>query len=189
MKIQQYTRYLLALCILFGALSGIPAAADQTSPRLDELFTRLQLTRDQQQLRFIENAIWELWMQHENSDVEQLLVLGTRRMNAGQFPAALLIFNELTASYPDFAEAWNKRATLFYLLGEFDSSLADIEQVLELEPRHFGALSGAGLIHLQRENLNQAREAFEQLLEVHPASPNGQANLELVLERLRRNLI
>lgn len=179
----------LATIIVYTAWPTASASADQTSPRLDELFTRLQLTRDSEQLRFLENAIWEAWMQHDNADVERLLILGTRRMNSGEFPAAMLIFNELVESYPDFAEAWNKRATLYYLLGDFAAALADVEQTLALEPRHFGALSGAGLIYLQREELNAAREAFEALLEIHPNSSSGQANLELVQERLRRNLI
>lgn len=185
-------RYAMAILVaisLWAGSPGAPVSADQTSPRLDELFTRLQLTGDPEQLRFIENSIWETWMQHDNADVERLLALGTRRMNSGQFPAAMLVFNELVESWPDFAEAWNKRATLYYLLGDFDAALADVEQTLALEPRHFGALSGAGLIHLQREKLNAAREAFEALLEIHPNSSNGQANLDLVLERLRRNLI
>lgn len=189
MTIPRHRGRWLALIALLGSFAAMPVAADQTSPQLDDLFARLQFTRDEQQLRFVENAIWQLWMQHDNSDVESLLTLGTRRMNAGQFPAALLIFNELTTSYPDFAEPWNKRATLYYLLGDFESSLADIEQTLALEPRHFGALSGAGLIHLQREDLNKARSAFETLLEVHPHSASGRANLQLVLERLRRNVI
>lgn len=189
MTIQRYRGGPLALITVLIGLAFIPASADQTNPQLDELFTRLQLTRDEQQLRFVESAIWELWMQHDNSDVQRLLVLGTRRMNAGQYPAAMLIFNELTESYPDFAEPWNKRATLHYVLGDFEASLADIERTLALEPRHFGALSGAGLIHLRQENLNKAQAAFENLLDVHPNSSSGQANLELVLERQRSNVI
>jgi len=182
------SRLIGVLSLVIG-LSATPGIADQTSPQLDELFTRLQLDSDDQQLRFIEAAIWEQWMQHENNDVQRLLILGTRRMNEGQFPAAMLVFNELVESYPDFAEPWNKRATLHYLLGDFEASLADIEQTLALEPRHFGALSGAGLIHLQREDLGLARAAFESLLEVHPNSASALANLELVLERLRTNVI
>lgn len=179
-------RYVLAL--LF-ALVPVAIQADQTNPRLDELFTRLKLTEDSRQLRFLEATIWEIWMQHDNEDVERLLTMGTQRMNAGRYPEALLIFNELVESYPEFAEAWNKRATLYYILGDLEASMADIDRTLALEPRHFGALSGLGLIHVRREELQKARESFEALLEIHPNSASALQNLERILADIRRNII
>jgi tetratricopeptide (TPR) repeat protein len=180
-------RLLLASLLLL--IPVVPVNADQKDERLNELFADLGDTSDIGSIRATENQIWEIWLQHANPDVERLLVMGTERMNTRQYPEALLIFNQLVESVPDFAEAWNKRATLFYMLGNFEASIEDIETTLELEPRHFGALSGLGLVYLQQGELQKAREAFENLIEVHPHSPNAQENLRYVMERLQRDLI
>ena len=178
---------LLLLAVL--TIQSAALSADQTDPLLDELFTRLQVTDDATQLRFIENSIWEVWMQHDNADAEELLVIATRRMNQRRFSDAMLIFNRLVETFPEYAEAWNKRATLHYMLGDLEASLADIDVTLTLEPRHFGALSGQGLIYVEQEKLQQARESFEHLLTIHPNSGNARSNLESILADLRRNLI
>lgn len=180
-------RLLLASLLLL--IHVLPVHADQKDERLNALFADLGDTSDIRRIRATENQIWEIWLQHANPDVERLLVIGTERMNTQQYPEALLIFNQLVESVPDFAEAWNKRATLFYMLGNFEASIADIETTLELEPRHFGALSGLGLVYLQQGELQKAREAFESLIDVHPHSPNAQENLRYVIERLQRDLI
>lgn len=180
----------LALTAAFTALlTALPVSADQTDERLNGLFDRLGVSSDPASIRATENSIWEIWLQHSNPDVERLLVMGTQRMNARQFPEALLIFNELVNVVPDFAEAWNKRATLYYMVGNFEASIDDIEATLELEPRHFGALSGLGLVYLQQGELQKARQAFADLIAVHPNSPNAQENLRYVTEQLQKNLI
>lgn len=178
---------LLAICL--ALLCNDVVLADQTDPRLDGLFDQLRQNTDPESLLRTENAIWDIWLQHSNPDVERLLQLGNQSMNLENYPDALLIFNQLVESYPDYAEAWNKRATLHYLLGDFDQSIADIERTLALEPRHFGAWSGLGLVHLRRQDLNAARSAFLSMLSVHPHSPNGQRNLELVEQALQFDVI
>ena len=175
--------------LVYMLLAPSSAAADQTDPRLDSLFGGLRVSSDLATLRAAENKIWEIWLQHENSDVEELMQMGIQRMNRQRYSDAMLIFNQIITSYPDYAEAWNKRATLQYMVGNFDSSIADIEKTLELEPRHFGALSGLGLVYIQRNELNKAKEAFENLIRIHPNSSNARQNLELVIERLQSNLI
>lgn len=163
--------------------------ADQSDERLDELFEQLSLASNPAALRATENRIWEIWLEHTNEDVERLLTLGTEAMNRRQFPEALLIFSQIVENFPDFAEGWNKRATLFYLVGNTDASIEDIKKTLELEPRHFGALSGLGLVYLQQGKLELAEEAFLQLIAVHPNSPSAQNNLRLVREQRAINLI
>lgn len=163
--------------------------ADQTDPRLDELFVTLKQTADGQAIRITENRIWNIWLQHSNSTVEDLMQMGTVRMNGQLYSEALLIYNRIIENFPDYAEAWNKRATLYYMVGNHDASIADIEKVLALEPRHFGALSGLGLVYIQREELGKAKQAFEDLIAVHPNSPNAQQNLQSVIDSLRRNVI
>ena len=117
------------------------------------------------------------------------MVLGTEAMNRRQFPEALLIFTQIVENFPEFAEGWNKRATLHYLVGNTEASVSDIERTLALEPRHFGALSGLGLVYLQQGKLTQAKDAFEKLIAVHPNSPNAQENLRLVIEQIAVNII
>ena len=163
--------------------------ADQTDERLDGLFEQLLLVSNPVVLRATENRIWEIWLEHENADVQQLLTLGTEAMNRRQFPEALLIFSQIVENFPDFSEGWNKRATLFYLVGNTDASIGDIKRTLELEPRHFGALSGLGLVYLQQGKLALAEEAFLQLITVHPNSHSAQVNLRLVREQRAVNVI
>lgn len=163
--------------------------ADQTDPQLDELFTRLQLTEEPAQLQFIENSIWAIWMSHDNADVERLLTIATERMNARRYSEAMLVFNQLIESFPDYAEAWNKRATLYYMLGDFEASMADIDATLALEPRHFGAISGQGLIYIQQEDLQRALQSFQHLLTIHPNSRSALNNLEMIEAAIQRTMI
>ena len=110
-------------------------------------------------------------------------------MNTQRYSEAMVAFNRLIESFPNYAEGWNKRATLHYVLGNLGASVTDIEKTLELEPRHFGALSGLGMVFIQRKELSKAKRAFEDLIEVHPNSPNAKKNLELVEEQLRLSVI
>ena len=180
------SRLLLFLAI---ALAGSLLHADQSDDRLIDLFSVLQTTESVRDIAITESQIWEIWLQHANADVQQLILVGTQRMNAQRYAEAMVAFNRLTESFPDYAEGWNKRATLHYVLGNLDASVSDIEKTLELEPRHFGALSGLGMVYIQRKELNKAKQAFESLIEVHPNSPNAKQNLELVKEQLRFSVI
>ena len=179
------------LPLLLASFFLLPASllADQTDERLDGLFSTLLVSIDLTTLRATENEIWEIWFEHPNDNVEQLMQLGVTRMNDNRYADAMLIFSQLIENFPDYAEGWNRRATLHYILGNHEESIADIEQVLDLEPRHFGALSGLGLVYLQQEQLSKAKQAFENLIDVHPNSPNAQENLRRVNEDIRLNVI
>ena len=176
----------IALCVLLGTGTSF---ADHNDERLDPLFTRLLIEHDLTSIRETENQIWEIWYEHPNEDVMQLMRIGIQRMNYNRYAEAMLIFTQLVENFPDYAEGWNKRATLHYVIGNLDESIADIERTLALEPRHFGALSGLGLVYMQREELNKAKQAFENLIDVHPNSPNARRNLEAVNESLRFGVI
>ena len=181
-----YTRILIVAALIFYS-NLVPA--DQTDDRLETLFITLSSSSDEQVIKSTENQIWEIWFAHPNSDVERLMQIGVQRMNANRQTEALIIFSELVENFPDYAEAWNRRATLHYILGNYQESIDDIERVLSLEPRHFGALSGLGLVYLQLDQLRKAKEAFEDLIKVHPNSPNARENLRRVNEDLRLNVI
>ena len=177
------------LLILAISLTSDFLHADQTDERLDDLFTALQEAENARTIQITERQIWEIWLQHANADVQQLMLVGTQRMNTQRYAEAMVVFNRLTDIFPGYAEGWNKRATLHYVLGNLDASVSDIHKTLELEPRHFGALSGLGMVFIQRKELSKAKRAFEDLIEVHPNSPNAKQNLELVEEQLRFSVI
>lgn len=181
-----YTRILIVAALIFYS-NLVPA--DQTDDRLETLFITLSSSSDKQVIRSTENQIWDIWFAHPNSDVERLMQIGVQRMNANRQSEAMIIFSQLVENFPDYAEAWNRRATLHYILGNYQESIDDIERVLSLEPRHFGALSGLGLVYLQLDQLRKAKEAFEDLIKVHPNSPNARENLRRVNEDLRLNVI
>lgn len=144
------------------------AAADQNDPRLDELFARLAATRDSGEAKVIETIIWNIWSKAETAGARVLLGQGTADMANGQHDAALKSFNAVVDLEPDFAEGWNKRATLRYLMNDLAGSVDDIKRTVALEKRHFGALSGLGLIYDQLDQKEAAIKAFGAALEIHP---------------------
>jgi tetratricopeptide (TPR) repeat protein len=132
-----------------------------------------------------ENAMWELWSRSGDDETDRLLAFGIEQMNARAGEAAVETFTAVIARRPQFAEGWNKRATMYYLLGEFDKSLADCDEVMKRNPYHFGALSGYGMIYLQLDRPEQALAYFERALAVNP---NLQGVRETV-DALRQTLL
>lgn len=105
-------------------------------------------------------------------------------MSSGRYTIALNLLNNLVKKQPDFAEAWNRRATVHYLLGDYEQSLADIEQTLILEPRHFGAISGIGLIMLQVGDNERAIHAFERVLQISPKNMGAAKSIKDLEQKL-----
>ena len=159
---------LAPLALVFILLYGVAVGAGQEDPRLDGLFERLQSTHDAQEAARIEAKIWHIWLQADQEDLNVLMRQGAIAMSANNFALALESFNALIRLAPNLAEAWNKRATLYYLMRKFDASIADVKQTLALEPRHFGAIAGLGLIYEQLGNLPAALQAFREGLNVNP---------------------
>ena len=159
---------ILSLVLIF---SISPTIAGQNDTRLNNLFERLRVTQDLAEARGIEGTIWEIWTESENANVNRAMLIGIASMHAGQLGTALNKFNEVIQLAPDFAEGWNKRATIFYLMKKFDWSVNDIAQTLKLEPRHFGALSGLGLINQALGQNKAAIKAFEHALDLNPHLP------------------
>ena len=145
--------------------------AETRSDRLDALLAKLHRETDRGDALSAEKDIWELWMASDSPTAEVLLQQATRAMNSGAPEPALTILNRLTGAYPDFAEAWNKRATLHFMMGNYEASLSDIDKVLDLEPRHFGALSGRGMIHQRQKNYSAAVSAYQDALAINPNMP------------------
>jgi tetratricopeptide (TPR) repeat protein len=149
-----------------------PDAADVTTAELlDRLFGQLHQARDDDQAKLIEQAIWKVWSRSGSSSADLLLAQAEKAMRARAYPTAIAILDTVIDLKPDFAEAWNKRATTYYLMRRFDQSLADIDRVLELEPRHFGALAGRGMILRAQGKKREALEAFRRALTIYPEMP------------------
>ena len=154
----------VAVCLLQAAVLG----AAQDDPRLDALFTQLHQTLDERLAMQLEREIWVVWQHAGDPELDALMWGGRVLMQRGDNSGAIRLFSQLIERAPDFAEAWNKRATAFYLMGRLDKSIADCMRVLELEPRHFGALSGLGLIHSARDDPQTALYWYREALKHNP---------------------
>jgi tetratricopeptide (TPR) repeat protein len=179
------------LCILILAsmlVFGAAASARQDDSRLDELFMRLQTTADAQEAELIEGLIWTLWFQSGDPDTDRLLASGNDAMGAGRYDEALARFSRVIERDPTFAEGWNRRATLHYLMGNFDASVRDIQETLAREPRHFGALSGLGLINTALERWDSAVKAYEEALRVNPFLSGAGSNIEDLRKKLEQDI-
>lgn len=165
------------------------AAADQSDPRLPSLFARLHDTTNLNIARLTELMIWQIWGESGKPDLDRLMKEGEAAMGNEDYKTALQRFNDVIAARPDFAEAWNRRATLYYLTGDYTASLADIDHVLELEPRHFGAISGLGVVNMALEHDAAARDAFERVLSLYPLNLPAQENLKTIKKRLEDSAI
>ncbi len=154
------------------ALSGVRAVADQTDPRLDDLFARLKAPATTlAEAQRIDDQIWRIWMEHPDARTAESTQIGVSFMNGGRAELAELAFTESIQRHPDYAEAWNKRATLRFITGDHDGSIEDCAHVLKLEPRHYGALSGLGQIFMARQEWALAKRWFEEALKVNPHLP------------------
>jgi tetratricopeptide (TPR) repeat protein len=159
-------------------LAGQPLQAAQDDPRLDSLFEQLHQTSDSAEAQLIQSYIWALWVEAHDDGLNRLMDGGTRAMQVGDHNEAIGMFGQLIEVAPDFAEAWNKRATVYYMIGRYDDSIADCMKVLELEPRHFGALSGLGLIYTSMDDKPAALHWFREALRQNPHMDNIRERVE-----------
>jgi tetratricopeptide (TPR) repeat protein len=165
------------------ALVPKPAPEAMRNQMLDELFVRLRSAGDPGDAERIAASIERVWLQSDSDTANLLMQRAVVSMQVLQYPLALSLFDKLVALEPDWAEAWNQRATARFLTGDTDGVMADINRVMKLEPRHFGALTGMGMI-LQAEGLNKgALEIFKKALAIYPLAPDIQKLVEkLTLE-------
>ncbi len=132
-----------------------------------------------------EGALWTVWSRSDDPEADQLLALGIEQMRRQQGQAAIDTFSELIRRKPDFAEGWNKRATVYFLMGEFTKSLADCDEVMKRNPYHYGALSGYGMIYMQLGQPDRALGYLERALAINP----NLREVEETVQMLRRLLI
>jgi tetratricopeptide (TPR) repeat protein len=129
-----------------------------------------------------EQALWIVWSRSGNAQVDRLFAQGLEEMNGGRFDDGIATFTRVIEAAPEFAEGWNKRATLYFLAGDYRRSLADCDEVIKRNPAHFGALAGYGQIYLRLDEPEQALEYFKRALAVNPNMESVDAAVRL-LER------
>ena len=133
---------------------------------------------------FAENTMWRVWSRSGDDAVDQLFAVGVEQMDARLGEAAVETFTEVIRRRPEFAEGWNKRATVYYLVGEYEKSLADCDEVMKRNPYHFGALSGYGMIYLKLDRPAKALDYLQQALRVNPNLESVQQTVEMLKSML-----
>ena len=156
---------------------------------LDTLFTELEKATSLAEAQRVERIIWAKWHWHKIPRLSQKLKLGTTYLQENNFKKALYIFNNIIKEAPAFSEAYNKRATTYFLMKKYDESLMDIKTTLTLEPRHFGALSGMGLIFMTRGDFQRALVAFTAVLKIYPFSISAAANMKIIERELNLKVL
>jgi tetratricopeptide (TPR) repeat protein len=181
--------WILWLTALLTLVNPAVASADQTDQRLDELFETLQTSNDASELIEVEAAIWEIWYDSGEADIDSQMMAAGALVNAGDLIAAESTYSSIIEQYPYFSEGWNRRATVRFYQRDYDASLADIEQTLKLEPRHFGAIWGLGMIMGLQQDYQRAIIAFETLLEIKPNSQDARPRIEMLKQALVKEAV
>jgi tetratricopeptide (TPR) repeat protein len=170
--------------IFFFLIISSLEANELKSQELDLLFEKLSKIEDPYLANLVEQKIWEIWSIHPKDEkLTDKLKLGKELMNEGNYSYALQVFTNITKSDPTWSEGWNARATLLYYMKDFKKSLNDIDKVLSLEPRHFGALSGRAQISIKLEEYEKAISDLKKVKKLNPASRSNQ-----LIEKLKELL-
>jgi len=163
--------------------------ADDRNSELNRLFNELKI-KDQSSSFKIEKKIWKIWSTHpSNDELTSMLSVGSDFVNDNQYPKAVEIFTKVIELDPSWAEAWNKRATVLYMMGEFKKSQNDIDEVLKLEKRHFGALAGQGLVNIKLENYEKAIMSYEEAMKIYPTMNSPKIMIKQLKELIKNQSI
>ena len=178
---------IIAIILLIFVNSNL--SANEKNTKLDKLFNELKIN-NAKVAAMIEQEIWSLWSTHPTDQkltarLEEASMLVTNQ----QFTKARDIFTEVINIDQNWAEAWNKRATVLYMMGEFQKSQDDIDKVLALESRHFGALAGQGLVNIQLKNYEKAIRSYEQAQEIYPAMRSPKIMIKQIEELMKQQTI
>ena len=157
---------------------------------LNNLFEDLQKAENIYAAEYVEKNIWRNWVTHPKSKyLTDKLENGTFSMNNNQYRLALKLFSDVINEDPNWAEAWNKRATVLYMIGDYQESQNDIDKVLSLEQRHFGALAGQGLVNIKLKNYEKAIESYKKAEEIYPAMQSPKIMIKQIQELIKQELI
>ena len=163
--------FLIILSVQVGWAEGRSSLNDQELGLLFNNLLKTQLSSDADK---IISKIWKIWTNDTSNELSRSrMVEGVSLMNRNNLVAADELFSNLISSFPEYIEAWNKRATVRYMMGQFERSLSDVYVVLSKEPKHFGAMSGLGLIMIQKEDFKEALSAYNKVLLINPFSKDA----------------
>ncbi len=174
---------ILLLVVPAAATEPEPAPLDKAS-RLDTLFFDLKRERNEKAAERIAQRIWDEWMKSGSATVDLLLKWSSEATRKQDFAIALDFLDQIVTLEPGYAEGWNRRATVHYMMDSYSKSMADIERTLNLEPRHFGALSGMGAILKATGRKKLALRAYERVLAIYPMMRNAQNEVVTLTEDL-----
>ena len=177
------------LAIIILLFSTTVLSANERETQLDKLFNELKKNISSSSPRIAEQ-IWTLWSTHPTDEkLTSILDEGSRLVQDQKLVKAIDIFTDAIEMDPTWAEAWNKRATVYYMVGEFQKSQDDIDKVLELENRHFGALAGQGMVNIQLKNYDKAKLSYQKAQEIYPAMKSTKVMIEQIEELIKRQSI
>ena len=160
---------LLAILVL-GLLWCNALIAEERKLELNKLFNQLKNNSNASMAFEVEMKIWNIWSTHPSQEnLTQLLANGSNLMTQHKLNKAYETFSKVISLDPNWAEGWNKRATLLYMLGRYQESQEDIDEVLKLEKRHFGALSGQGLVQTELKNYEKAINSYKEVQKIYPS--------------------
>ena len=174
---------MLARTLIVFLLFAFSIKADQNDARLENLFDILSKTESDIQINEVTSSIWDIWHETNDPSIEADFYRGLESMRTGDLIMAVAFFTRVINKNPNFAEGWNKRATVYYMLGKFDASMMDIHETLKLEPRHFGAMDGMGLIFIHLEQFDKAIDIYNRMLEIFPNNSSTKQKKEMLLNR------
>jgi tetratricopeptide (TPR) repeat protein len=175
---------LILVCWTFSS-----AQADQRDQRLDDLFDQLASSEDAEKRLEAENIIWEIWFESGSAEVDELMATAQEAADQGKLEAAEKFYDSIIELAPDFAEGWNRRATIRYYQRDYEGSLEDIRQTLILEPRHYGAVWGLGMILGLRQEFDKSIAAFKQLLKIKPYADGIHDRIDLLKQELTKSAV
>ena len=182
-------KYLNYILIILFVLNNTNLEANDKNKKLDRLFNDLKFKNATLSYE-IEQKIWELWSTHpSDKNLTTMLAAGSNLVNKKKFDQAIVVFSKVIDLDPKWAEAWNKRATVLYMVGEFQKSQDDIDKVLELEERHFGALAGQGLVNIQLENYDKAIMSYKKAQQIYPKMKSPKIMIKQIEELIRSQSI
>ena len=178
---------ILIIIFLFLSTSGL--SANERDAELEKLFNELKKNIPSLSSG-IAQQIWILWSTHPTDQkLTSLLEEGSRLVHDQQLNRAIDVFTEAIKIDPNWAEAWNKRATVFYMVKEFQKSQDDIDKVLELEERHFGALAGQGMVNIKLKNYDKAKRSYQKAQEIYPAMKSSKVMIKQIEELIKKQSI
>lgn len=163
--------------------AATPAATNQKA-RLDKLFVDLKRERNDKAAERIAGNIWREWSDSGSASINLMMLWSQKAIEAQKFDVALDFLDQVTTLDPTYAEGWNRRATVHFMMKSYGKSLADIEQTLRLEPRHFGALSGMAQIMADTGHKQAALEAWQRVLAIYPMMRSAQGEVATLSEEL-----